>query len=355
MDRFDLIASIGEEVLTEEDLKELLKKKESPIAYNGFEPSGKMHIAQSVMYSINVNKLLKAGCRVKVLVADWHAQANNKLGGDLEKIQTTGKYFVEVWKAAGMSTDDVEFIWASDLVKDPDYWQLVLKIGTLNTVDRITRCSQIMGRSEKDALSAAQILYPLMQCADIFYMDVDICQLGMDQRKVNVLAREVAEKLGYEKPIVVSHHMLLGLVEPPKDVTDTVERTTAMKMSKSNPKSAIFSHDSPEEVEEKLKAAYCPAGQAEENPVLEYCRHILFEKYDEIIIERPEKFGGNITFPSYSDLERSFVAGDLHPLDLKKTVARYVNELLEPIRKHFAEDENARQLKEAVESYAVTR
>ena len=35
-------------------------------------------------------------------MADWFAQLNNKMGGDLKKIQTVGEYFVEVWKAVGM-------------------------------------------------------------------------------------------------------------------------------------------------------------------------------------------------------------------------------------------------------------
>jgi len=40
------------------------------------------------------------------------------------------------------------------------------------------RCCQIMGRSEKDALTAAQIMYPLMQCADIFFLKVSMLALG---------------------------------------------------------------------------------------------------------------------------------------------------------------------------------
>jgi tyrosyl-tRNA synthetase len=350
-----LIASIGEEVLTREDLLQLLQDKPHPVAYNGFEPSGRIHIAQSVLVAINMNKLIDAGCHVKMFVADWHAQANNKLGGDLEKIQTTGKYFIEVWKACGMKLDHVEFIWASDLVKDPNYWQLVLKVAMMNSVDRIKRCSQIMGRSDEEGLSAAQILYPCMQAADIFYMGIDICQLGMDQRKVNVLAREIAPKLGHRKPIVVSHHMLLGLLEPPKGISDPVERATAMKMSKSIPDSAIFATDSAEDVERKIKKAYCPAGEAKENPILEYCKHIIFERYDALTISRPEKFGGDLTFAGYQELEEAFVAGKVHPMDLKNAVARYVNELLQPIRDHFENDADAKRLKETVESYSVTR
>ncbi|MEM4756056.1 MAG: tyrosine--tRNA ligase, partial [Candidatus Woesearchaeota archaeon] len=220
--RKQLVLSVGQEVVTVEELEQLLQTKQEYHAYDGFEPSGQMHLAQGIFRAINVNKMIASGARFTMLVADWHAWANNKLGGDLAKIQTTGKYMIEVWKACGMQLDKVTFVWASDLVKDSTYWALVMKVAIANSLKRIVRTSQIMGRSESDALSAAQILYPCMQTADIFYLGVDVCQLGMDQRKVNMLAREIAPSLGYPKPIVVSHPMLMGLQEPPKDATDAV-------------------------------------------------------------------------------------------------------------------------------------
>jgi tyrosyl-tRNA synthetase len=354
-EKLKLIKEVGEEIITEEELKELLEVKKQPVAYDGFEPSGNIHIAQGILRAINVNKMTKAGCKFIMLVADWHGWANNKMGGDLEKIQTVGKYFIEVWKASGMDLKNVEFIWVSELVKDTEYWKKVMQVARNNTVNRIIRCSQIMGRSEKDSLSAAQILYPCMQAADIFHLKADIVQLGMDQRKVNVLAREVGEKLGYWKPVIVSHHMLMGLTEPASDEKDTVERAIDMKMSKSNPDSAIFMNDTIEEVNRKIKKAYCPEKQVKENPILEYCKYIIFERFDSIKIERPEKFGGNLEIKSYSELEKVYAKGDLHPLDLKNAVAKYINELLTPVREHFKKNKKAAELLKKVKSYEITR
>jgi hypothetical protein len=166
-----------------------------------------------------------------------------------------------------------------------------------------------MGRAESDELSAAQIMYPCMQCADIFFLKVcvcgwvggvgggggplygvvwcyvlylplaqdcpqhylvtptpaltctclsslplpspplpppslppslppsytytmfthwlpphpslppppgqaDICQLGLDQRKVNMLAREYCDATKRRfKPVILSHRMMPGLLE----------------------------------------------------------------------------------------------------------------------------------------------
>ena len=235
---------------------------------------------------------IKPGCKFKILVADWHAWANNKMGGNLEHIQKVGKYLIEVWKACDMDLENVEFLWASDLVKDDEYWKKVMQIARNSTVNRILRCSQIMGRQENEALQASQILYPCMQCADIFYQKCDITELGKDQRKVNMLAREIGPQLGFWKPIVISHHMLMGLTEPPK-TENAVERAMAMKMSKSKPDSAIFMTDSKEDVDRKIKKAYCPEKIVEDNPVLEYNRYIIFEKFRDLTIERPPKFGGH--------------------------------------------------------------
>ena len=353
--KLNLIKQVGEEIINEEELKQLLETKENPIAYDGFEPSGRIHIAQGILRAINVNKLTKAGVKFKFWVADWFALMNNKMGGDLEKIKVTGKYFIEVWKACGMDLENVEFLWASDVMNDTDYWLKVLSIARLNTVTRITRCAQIMGRSEGESLSAAQIFYPCMQCADIFHLEADIAQLGQDQRKVNVLAREVAPKLGYKKPIVISHHMLMGLTEPPKNDLTGADAAIAKKMSKSNPDSAIFMTDAADEIKRKINKAYCPEKEIVDNPILEYCKFLVFEKFDELKIERPEKWGGNMLFKSYSELEDAFGKGDLHPADLKQAVSFYVNEMVKPVREHFENDADAKKLLEQVQSFEVTR
>ncbi|MFH2021126.1 MAG: tyrosine--tRNA ligase [archaeon] len=353
--RLTLIKEVGIEIVDEDELIELLKSKEEFIAYDGFEPSGVIHIAQGLMRTINVNKMIQAGAHFKMLVADWHAWANNKMGGDLEKIQTVGKYFIEVWKACGMDLDHIEFVWANDAVSDPEYWKIVMQIAINSTIKRIVRCGTILGRTESEMRQSSQIFAPVMQAADIFYLKADVCQLGLDQRKVNILARELGPKLGFWKPVIVSHGMLLGLKQPISNELDPEKRTIALKMSKSKPDTAVFMTDSEEDIYRKIKNAWCPEKEAKENPILEWCKKIVFEKYDSFEIKRPEKFGGNVTYNSYADLEKAFIDGKVHPLDLKQSTAFYINELIKPVREHFEKDPKAKKLKEQVESFQVTR
>jgi len=352
--KLELIKQVGEEILTEEELKILLETKEHPIAYDGFEPSGNIHIAQGIMRAVNINKMLKAGIDFKMYVADWHGWANNKLEGDLEKIQTCGDYFIEVWKACGMDVDKVKFIRASEVVNSMEYWKKVMQIARNTTVKRIMRCGQIMGREDSEVQQASQILYPCMQCADIFELKADITELGMDQRKVNVLAREIGPKLNWWKPVVVSHHMLMGLGKPVSKNT-SIERAIDLKMSKSKPDSAIFMTDSEQDIKRKINKAYCPEKIINENPLMEYAKYIIFEKFDTLKIERPEKFGGNLELNSYDDLVKVFEKGDLHPMDLKPAVADYINKLVEPVREHFKKNKKAKELLEKIKSFKITR
>ncbi|CAD7942719.1 unnamed protein product [Amoebophrya sp. A120] len=260
--KFSLLRSVGEECQSEPELRALLAEKPRDfVLYDGFEPSGRMHIAQGLMKSINVNKCTKAGGIFKFWVADWFGLMNNKMGGDLEKIKDVGKYLIECWKACGMNMERVKFIWTSEAIEQnaKEYWTQMLDISRLSSLWRIKKCGMIMGRKDEEALSGAQILYPIMQCTDIFFLDADICQLGVDQRKVNMLAREYCDAAAdgrmknRRKPIILSHHMLYGLFAGQE------------KMSKSNPDSAIFMEDSEEDVRRKLRNAYCPREPTVEN------------------------------------------------------------------------------------------
>lgn len=353
--KLELIRQVGEEIITEPELRDLLQTNDHPVAYDGFEPSGQMHIAQALLRTINVNKMIKAGVHFKILVADWFAMMNNKLGGDLGKIHTTGEYFIEIWKACGMETGKIDFVWSNDLVRKRGHWKTTIDIARNATVKRIIRCSQIMGRKSGEILSAAQIIYPCMQAADIFHLKCDMTQLGMDQRKVNVLAREIGPKIGFWKPVIVSHHMILGLSKPVTRSKDPADILLDLKMSKSRPDSAIFMNDSKEEIERKINKAYCPERQIALNPVLEYCKYMIFEEFREMEIERPAKFGGDITFSSYQELEKAYSKGSLHPQDLKNAAAFYISEMIKPVREHFEKDRKAKALYDFVKKQEITR
>ncbi len=356
--RMDLIKGIAEEIITEEELRELLQTKTHPVAYDGFEPSGIAHVPFGVLRPLLIKDLLKAGVKFKLWIADWHAWLNNKMGGDLSKIQKVGEYFIEVWKAAGVDPSKVEFVWAAKSM-DHEYWKKVLLVAKNTTVNRATRALTIMGRKEGEMLEVAQYFYPAMQTADIFHLECDITQLGLDQRRANILAREIGPKLGWSKPVVVSHHMLMGLegVKQPEGYESDKEKDVeiASKMSKSKPQTCIYVHDTVKDIKEKMSRAFCEPKNIENNPPLEYVKHIVFRAFKEFNIERPAKFGGSLSFTSFGEVEKTFREGNLHPLDLKNGVAEYLEKLIKPVREHFEKNKKAKDLYDFVRTQQITR
>ncbi|KAL6187340.1 hypothetical protein ACLB2K_038740 [Fragaria x ananassa] len=309
--KYRTVRSVGEDCHDDKDLKTLIADKHDPICFKRFQPSGLMHIAEGIMEVMNVNKLTKAGCRVRILIADQLARMNKKLGGDMEKIETVGLYMIEVWKALGMSLEDgkVEILWSSK------------EVGS-----RVNDCWKFMDRTDEVMnLNASQISTLGMQCADIFFLQADICQFGMDKREVNILAREYCDKTHQKnKPIVLSHHILPGL----KEGQD--------KMSKKIPSSAIFINDSEAEVNRKIGEAYCPEMVVEGNPCLEYIKHIIFPWFNAFVVELNEQDGGVRAFESFEYLVVHYECGILQPDDLK------------PVRNYFEDNDTTKQLLRSV-------
>jgi tyrosyl-tRNA synthetase len=112
-----------------------------------------------------------------------------------------------------------------------------------------------------------------------------------------------------------------------------------VKMSKSDPDSAIFMEDTEVDIKRKIKKAFCRVKQVKDNLILDYCKSIIMQARMEFVVERLEKFGGNLRYNTYEEFEKDFVEGKLHRLDLKSAVSKVIKELIEPIRKHFENKE----------------
>jgi len=347
-----------EEVLTPEGLRHLLETEEHPIAYDGWEPSGLVHLGTGVICAYKIKDFVEAGIHYKAYLSTWHAWLNNKLGGDLNLIRKSADLFRHSWIALGVPPDKVEFIYSDKLYDDLDYWATVVRVSKNLTIARGRRTLEIAGRKETEARMISDFLYTPMQVADIYYMQVKICQLGIDQRKANVVARELGERLGFWKPVCVHHHLLQGLEKPkvwPIPEGQEKEALSSAKMSKSKPETCIFLYDTPEEIKQKMVRAFCPEKTIQFNPVLDITKHIIFRETKTLAIERPAKFGGSIEFQSYRELETAYAQGKLHPQDLKNTVAEQLVKILEPVRTYFKNNKEAAQCLNTVKKANVTR
>lgn len=319
-ERLDLVKRNTEEIIGSEDLVKLLQEKKQPVVYWGTAPTGKPH-AGYLFPALKIADLLKAGFKVKILIADLHAALDNTPWIKLEKrYDYYSKIIPLLIQAIGVDTKNLEFVKGSEIQLKPEYMFDVLQLSSLASVrDSTKAASEVVKQSESPRVSG--LIYPLMQAADEQYLGVDAQLGGTDQRKIMVLARENLPKLGYKSRIEILNPLIPGLV--------------GKKMSASNEKSKIDLLDGLEEIKSKLKKADCVEGDTD-NGVMAFLKFVIMvikqDKNENFIVERDEKYGGNLEYKTYEEIEKDFVNKKLHPLDLKNALANELSNLLEHIR-----------------------
>jgi tyrosyl-tRNA synthetase len=314
-ERLELIKRNTEEIVTEQELDELLKKKKFPVVYCGYEPSGPMHLGHFVTI-LKLMDLEKAGFKVKILLADVHAFLNRK--GSETDIKKEVENWKKTVKAIGLKAEVVlgsEFQFEKEFILD------LMRLSQASTINRGLRSMQEIARDIENA-TISQLMYPLMQVLDIKYLKVDVALGGLEQRKVHMIGKDLVDVTKY--PFIAFHTPLLTSLKGP-----------GQKMSKSLPGSGISVTDSYDEIKSSIKNAYCPEKIIQDNPILQIAKSIIFVKFPAIKIKRPEKFGGNLELKSYEELAESYSQGKIHPLDLKNAVIEYLESIIAPIRSNW--------------------
>ncbi len=330
---FETLTRFTEELVTEDEIREIVEK-DTPSAYIGYAPTGTMHIGHYTTVR-KIADFLEAGFHFKFLLADIHAEL------DIEKtprelVEARTKYYriviQKMLEQAGVDPTQVEFVKGSEFQHDPEYQKGYMQIMEETTVNRMKRTVNEVVRSG-DSMKASGLLYSAMQIMDTASpgLNVDIAYGGTDQRRIYMLGREVLPSMGEDKPACVFAPLLSGL--------------SGGKMSASDESSKISVHDSEQEIREKIMDAYCPQGEAEDNGVLEYAKYLIFpvlEKRGETFtVQRPSKYGGDIKYEDYDELEEDFVNEDLHPQDLKDAVGGYLEHyIVGPVRDEIAQHQD---------------
>ncbi|WP_276956516.1 tyrosine--tRNA ligase [Methanobrevibacter woesei] len=315
-EKIQLIEQGTLEVIDKEELKDVLKK-EQPIAYTGYEPSGKIHLGHAVTVQ-KLKTLQKLGFKIKILLADYHAFLNGK--GTVEEIAETAEYNKKCFEALGLD-ETTEFVYGSSFQLDSDYTTKVYQLATMTTLKRAKRSMDQVSRHD-DNPKVASVIYPIMQTVDMAALEVDVALGGMEQRKIQMLARENLEKIDENVPVCIHTPLLHGL-----------DGDAKMSSSKGN---FIAVDDSVEDITKKINKSYCPQGEIEDNPMIEIAETFVYPNQEKLLIKRPEKFGGDIEL-THDELIENFKNGDLHPMDLKTGIKDFLIEYLAPVREYMEE------------------
>lgn len=356
-EKISLITKNLAEALTTKELSSLINSGTPLKHYIGFEISGKLHIGHFYQL-MKVKDLQEAGAETIIWLADYHSAVNDKLGGDLDTIKRVSRdYFIPAMKvlfeSIGGDPDKLIFkLCSEEYASHPDFWMTFIETAKATSLARSKRSITIMGReAAEDSIETAKIMYPIMQAADIFLLQTNIAQAGIDQRKVHVVARDAAMQIktyplkdargNQIKPIALHTPILLGLdfqesANPDDGSMERDEVAMKTKMSKSKANSSVSVHDSPQEIKQKINQAFAPEGVTQNNPLLNWARYLIFNSsHSTFSVTRPEKFGGDIAYSEFEDLERDYAEKKLHPMDLKTAVSDWLIEILKPVRNSF--------------------
>lgn len=325
-DSLETVFRNSEEIVTADEVRNILKNKRNFNFYYGTAPTGPFHFA----YMIPLNKMIelaKLGGNGTILLADYHAHLDDQKTS-FDEMEIRSKYYEECIKGVfGKDAKLMKFLRGSTYQNKTDYVEDLFKIAAKVTTKRALRAASEVVRMSGDA-KVSGLMYPLLQILDVKYLEADITVSGIDQRNIYMLGRELLESVGFQKGTYIFMPLLPSL------------KGGGGKMSASDPSTHIRVTDSEGEIKSTIKKAYCPAGDLDQNPITSTMRYIIFPRYEEVTIKRSEKFGGDLEFSSIDEFEKVYTDGKLHPMDVKLAVSEYLIELLEPARKYFEKHED---------------
>jgi tyrosyl-tRNA synthetase len=318
-ERFELIKRNTQEIVKESELKVLLKQKKNPVVYWGTSVTGKPSLAYFFPL-LKLSDFIKAGFKVKVLLADLHGALDGTPWIVLEKRYDYYRETIkQIFRALGTDLKKIEFVKGSEFQLKPEYSYDILKMASMNSVhDCKKAASEVVKLGSNPKLGG--FIYPIMQALDEQYLDVDVQFGGVDQRKILMFARENLPKIGWNARVEVMNPMIPGLV--------------GKKMSSSDPKTKIDLSDNEKIVKNKINKADFIAGDSN-NGVMAFLKYVIMvlkkDNGEKLLVERPDKFGGNIEFDNYEDVESQVKSKKLHPVDVKIAVAKEISNLLSKI------------------------
>ncbi len=332
-ERLEIIKRNTIEIITEQELRELLESGKPLSVYIGRAPTGSIHLGHLVA----LGKLFdfeKAGIHPKILIADIHA-ALDDLKSKWEELDKRVDYTKKCIELAFDWERMPEFVRGSDFQFSQPYVSDLFKMATITTVDKAMHAASEVTRMKNPKVS--ELIYPMMQTLDEEYLDVDIQLGGTDQRHIFAYAREYLEKIGYRKRVEVMTPLIASIRGP------------GTKMSSSVPESNIKIYDSEESIRKKILNGYCPEGKAEDNFIIQIVNFFILPNDGKFLIPREEKYGGDLEINSPDQLVKLYSEEKIHPLDLKNAVADNLVLRFKNAREYFERQTDL--LKELGESF----
>lgn len=329
-EKIALITQNLQEVLRPDIVEDVIVKQNRPLKiYWGTATTGRPHCAYFVPM-LKIAHFLRAGCSVKILLADIHGFLDN-LKAPIELVNFRAEYYkyaiTALLKAVNVSIDKLEFVLGSSYQLSPKYTMDLFRLSSVVTEHDAKKAgAEVVKQVASPLLSG--LLYPLMQALDEEHLDVDAQFGGVDQRKIFTLALEQLPKVGYKERAHLMNPMVPGLA--------------GGKMSASDPDSKIDLLDTPELVRKKLRKAYAVPKEVEGNGIVSFVEFVLLpvsalkeDGQTRFVVDRSEEEGGPVTYDNIKAVKDDYRDDKLTPQMLKAAVTSALVALMAPIQQEF--------------------
>jgi tyrosyl-tRNA synthetase len=328
-EKLALIKDQLQEVLREDILEDVILMQKRPLViYWGTATTGRPHCGYFVPM-MKIAHFLRAGCRVKILLADVHGFMDN-LKAPIELVKFRAEYYKYIiqslLKAVGVSLEKLEFVLGSSYQLGADYTMDLFRLSTIVTEHDAKKAgAEVVKQVDNATLSG--LIYPLMQSLDEQHLGVDAQFGGVDQRKIFALAQESLPKVGYKARAHLMNPMVPGLA--------------GGKMSASDPDSKIDILDTADAVRKKLRKAFAAPGEVEGNGLISFVEYVLLplsalqsdDGKGNFTIERNE--GEALVYHDIETIKSEYKAEKLTPQLLKAGATSALVDLLAPIQAEF--------------------
>ncbi|MCL4366231.1 tryptophan--tRNA ligase [Patescibacteria group bacterium] len=303
----------------------------------GDRPTGKLHVGHYVGSLKNRIKL-QDEYECFFIIADLHTLTT--------KPENTGKLKENIYEmvldylAVGIDPKKATIYIQSQI---PEVAELAIIFGNLTTVPRLERMptlKDVMRDADIQIPSYGLLGYPVLQAADILMVKGNLVPVGKDQVSHVEVTREIARDFNRTYPSTSSGQVVFPEPQALVGEVPTLPGIDgAGKMSKSAG-NVINLSDSEQEVEKKVMSMYTDPtriratdpGHVEGNPVFVYL----------------DAFGAEADKEKINQYKELYRTGQVGDIEVKKYLAKILNNFLDPIRKKRAEYEEQPELVEKI-------
>ena len=169
IEKIDLIKRNLQEIVGEKELDKKLRSGKEFSLYWGTMPTGAVSFAY-FFPMLKISDFLKAGLKVKILLADLHAALD---GVSWDLLEKRYKYYERaihlILQTIGTDIKKLEFVKGSELQLNKNYLHDLLKLSTFTTVAKAKHSASEAVKTARDNPRLAGLIYPLMQALDEEY------------------------------------------------------------------------------------------------------------------------------------------------------------------------------------------